>query len=96
MFQKPKNNPTSKEWKRSSSPCSKNWLVKLSIQSSETIRWNSFATCLEQGKTITVVYYTDLLTKLCPEFVEKHHKKFAKSVLFTQDKPPDHKTFTAM
>jgi histone-lysine N-methyltransferase SETMAR len=51
---------------------------------------------LEQGRTITGAYYSELLTKLNEKILEKRRGKLAKGVIFLQDNAPAHKPFIAL
>ena len=97
----PETKEQSKEWKHSGSPRPKKFRVQKSAgKILASVFWDKDGIIstdyLEQGRTITGTYYTELLSKLRKKTVKKRRGKLAKGVLFLQDNAPAHRSLIAM
>lgn len=97
----PETKEQSKQWKHVGSPRPKKFRVQKSAgKILASVFWDKdgiiLIDYLEQGRTITGAYYTELLTKLRKKIVEKRRGKLARGVLFLQDNAPAHKSLIAL
>jgi histone-lysine N-methyltransferase SETMAR len=97
----PETKEQSKEWKHAGSPRPKKFRAQKSAgKVLASVFWDKdgiiLLDFLEQGRTITGAYYSELLTKLHKKILEKRRGKLAKGVLFLQDNAPVHKSFIAL
>jgi histone-lysine N-methyltransferase SETMAR len=97
----PETKEQSKEWKHAGSPRPKKFRAQKSAgKVLASVFWDKDGIILlyflEQGRTITGAYYSELLNKLHKKIREKRRGKLAKGVLFLQDNAPAHKSFNAL